>query len=166
MGSQADSSAEFGSSSFDRALAELPLSELEGPLPGLADNVAKSVRFSNDAEATPPPDWPDENELAAFDEFEAEQSRKRKREAMVVEDVDEPQIKGSSLTNKDISQVDPMYEDHPAYVASKFGGIGAYLRHKREKLQVTRSSAQRLSQLILSAQSNTERSDRSDSRTR
>lgn len=134
MGSQADSSAEFCSPSFDRALAELAMPELdEHAPPPLCDGRASSIRSLPNDEPTPSPDWPDEDELAAFDEFEAEQSRKRKREEEGPESDVEPRV-GATSSTKDISQVDPMYEDHPAYVASKFGGIGAYLRHKREKL--------------------------------
>lgn len=134
MGSQVDSSAEFCSPSFDRALAELAMPELdEHAPPPLCDGRASSIRSLPNDEPTPSPDWPDEDELAAFDEFEAEQSRKRKREEEGPEGVDEPRV-GATSSTKDVSQVDPMYEDHPAYVASKFGGIGAYLRHKREKL--------------------------------
>lgn len=141
MGSQADSSSEFVSPSFDLALAELAIPEMDVPMPV----PPASVRFSDkvDAGPTPSPDWnwPDEEELAALDEFEAGRSLKRKRKQDSVDPADiakdEVRVEGSSSIGKDITQVDPMYEEHPgSYVASKFGGIGAYLRHKREKLYV------------------------------
>jgi hypothetical protein len=134
MSSHTDSSAEFCSPSFDRALAELALPELGEPPPPLPDHPASSVRFLANAQATPSPEWPNEDEMAAFDEFEAEQSRKRKREEVAPEDVKVLQGTEASSSTKDVGQVDSKYEDHPAYVASKFGGIGAYMRHKREKL--------------------------------
>jgi hypothetical protein len=123
MGSPANSSADFYSASFDRALAQLPLTPLEDS--PVADRH----------EVLPTPDWLiEEKEVAALEDDQADSNRKRKRPPVDTA-VDELPI------IKNISQTDDLSTDHPAYAASKFGGIGAYLRNKREKLLVSSACA-------------------------
>jgi hypothetical protein len=89
---------------------------------------------------TSSPDWPNEDELAMVDEIEAEYTRNKRKRGDGPGDEDDandrPIVAEASEPRgvKDISQEDEMYEGHPAYVASKFGGIGAYMQNKRMKL--------------------------------
>jgi hypothetical protein len=133
MSSPVNSSAEFCSPSFDRALAELPLTSIDTSFAALASTSNRNIKPNAINASTSSREWPDEDELAMVNEVEAEfERKKRKRDdddggAVLTEAFVPPAV-------KDISQEDGLYEGHPAYVASKFGGIGAYMQNKRMKL--------------------------------
>jgi len=77
------------------------------------------------------------------DEIEAEYTRNKRKRGNDDRDDEDHAVNRTTTTNeiskstggvKDVSQEDELYEGHPAYVASKFGGIGAYMQNKRMKL--------------------------------
>lgn len=140
MSSPINSSAEFCSPSFERALAELPLTSINPSSTPRASTSRTLPAHRVENLSTPSPNWPDEDELAMVDDIEAEYTRKKRKRGDGRGDEDDADDRpiaveaSDSRAIKDVSQEDELYEAHPAYVASKFGGIGAYMQNKRMKL--------------------------------
>lgn len=79
----------------------------------------------------------DDHELqAAMELFEQERELNKKRKRENPNEGDEEVVAFSTHKSavQDIEREDDLYENDPAYAASKFGGIAEYLRHKRQKL--------------------------------
>jgi hypothetical protein len=136
MDSQAESfSSSFCSPSFEKALAELSLPQPdEQPIASGSRTIVPSPEPN---ESYPFPDWPDEDELAALAAFEEgvhEPHLKRKRDE--TDDLGQSDVfdNESAGSERNIVVADVIYDNNPAYAASKFGGINAFLKHKREKL--------------------------------